>query len=68
MKDEYDFSGAEQGKFYRPVEQLQIPVYLDKEIQEQLCVIAKKTKTSLNDLVNRLLKNDLEIAHTLEVK
>jgi hypothetical protein len=29
MKDEYDFSNAEQGKFYVPVEDIQMPVYLD---------------------------------------
>jgi hypothetical protein len=34
MKDEYDFSGAEQGKFYRPIEELDIPIYLDKEVKE----------------------------------
>lgn len=33
MKKEYDFSSAEQGKFYRPIEKLEIPVYLDKEIK-----------------------------------
>lgn len=27
MKDEYDFTGAEQGKFYRPIEELDIPKY-----------------------------------------
>ena len=31
MKAEYDFTNAEQGKFYRPIEQLDIPVYLDEE-------------------------------------
>ncbi len=25
MKDEYDFTDAEQGKFYRPLEELDIP-------------------------------------------
>jgi len=35
MKDEYDFTGAEQGKFYRPIEELDIPIYLDQE--EFLC-------------------------------
>lgn len=25
MKDEYDFSEAEQGRFYRPIEELDIP-------------------------------------------
>ncbi len=34
MKEEYDFTNAEQGKFYRPIEELEIPIYLDKEIKE----------------------------------
>ena len=29
MKDEYDFSNAERGKFYQPGAQLNIPVYLE---------------------------------------
>lgn len=33
MKKEYDFSKAEQGKFYRPIEEIEIPVYLDKELK-----------------------------------
>ena len=36
MKREYDFSKAIQGKFYRPVENLEIPVYLEKEVKEFL--------------------------------
>jgi hypothetical protein len=28
MRDEYDFSNAEQGKFYRPIKDLEIQVYL----------------------------------------
>ena len=34
MKKEYDFSKAVQGKFYRPIAKLEIPVYLDKEVKE----------------------------------
>jgi hypothetical protein len=33
MEKEYDFFRAEQGKFYRPIEELEIPVYLDKNIE-----------------------------------
>ena len=33
MKKEYDFSKAEQGKFYRPIEKLEVPVYLDNGIK-----------------------------------
>jgi hypothetical protein len=32
MKEEYDFSNAEQGKFYVPVEDIQLPIYLVKDI------------------------------------
>jgi hypothetical protein len=34
MKAEYDFSTAEQGKFYRPIDELEIPVYLDKDVEK----------------------------------
>ncbi len=34
MKEEYDFSEAEQGKLYRPIDELEIPVYLDKEVEK----------------------------------
>jgi hypothetical protein len=28
MKKEYDFTDADQGKFYRPLEELEIPIYI----------------------------------------
>jgi len=30
MKEEYNFTNAEQGKFYVPIEELDIPIYLDR--------------------------------------
>ena len=36
MKKEYDFTNAEQGKFYRPIEELEIPIYLDNDVKEYL--------------------------------
>ena len=36
MKDEYDFSNAEQGKFYVPVEEIQVLIYLDKNEMQLL--------------------------------
>lgn len=47
MKKEYDFSKAEQGKFYRPIEQLEVPVYLDKEIK---AFFGKKAAAKRQDL------------------
>jgi len=34
MKKEYDFSNAEQGRFYRPLRELDIPVRLDKDVKK----------------------------------
>ena len=36
MKEEYDFSNAEQGKFYVLIESVQLPIYLDKDIIQYL--------------------------------
>jgi len=64
MKEEYDFTNAEQGKFYRPIEELDIPIYLDDEVKSYfLQNIKQKTKDfSLNKIVNSLLKQDIEIS------
>ena len=67
MKDEYDFSDAEQGRFYRPIEELEIPVYLDKEIRQLLMqqIQSHKTNLSLSAIVNNLIKQDIEISRQL---
>ncbi len=67
MKDEYDFSGTEQGKYYRPIEELDIPIYLDKEIKEFFIerLKARGQEFSLNQVINSLLRKDIEISNQL---
>jgi len=67
MKDEYDFSNAEQGKFYRPLEELDIPIYLDKELKEFFIknIRSKNQRFSLNEMINSLLKKDIEISNRI---
>jgi len=67
MREEYDFSNAVQGKFYRPIEELDIPIYLDKDIKEFLMSKMKNNSKefSLNSIVNALLKQDIEISKKL---
>ncbi len=64
MKAEYDFNNAEQGKFYRPLEELEIPIYLDQEVKEFFLQKLKIQKQyfSLNKTINSLLKKDIEIS------
>ena len=67
MKDEYDFSNAEQGKFYRPLEELDIPIYLDKEVKDYFIqkIRSKEKPFSINEIINSLLKKDIEISNKL---
>jgi hypothetical protein len=61
MKEEYDFSGAERGKFYRPNVKLIPPVHLEPDVLDYLSQRAQAKGTSLNALVNALLKKDIEL-------
>lgn len=65
MKREYDFSNAERGKFYRPNVQLNLPVYLEPDVQARLSKAARKRKEDVSALVNRILKREIENAEAL---
>lgn len=62
MKKEYDFSNAEQSKFYLPIEEIELPVYLDKDILDFLSQKCQLTQINLQTLVNDLIRKDIEIA------
>jgi hypothetical protein len=61
MKDEYDFSTAERGKFFRDGARLVPPVHLDPEVLDYLSKRASAQGISLSSLVNKLLKKDIEL-------
>ncbi len=61
MKEEYDFSKAKRGKFYRENATLVPPVHLEPEVLQYLQARAEARGTSLSQLVNDLLKNDIEL-------
>lgn len=61
MRDEYDFSKAERGKFFDPEAQHNLPLYLDGEVLDYFTAKAKAKGVDLNTLVNDLLKKDIEL-------
>ena len=61
MKDEYDFSNAGRGKFHRPNLRLIPPVRLEPEVLDFLATRASERGTTVNELVNPLLKKDIEL-------
>ena len=66
MQDEYDFSKAERGKFYRPNATLSLPVYLDEEILAFVQGIAEKRDTDVSTVVNELIRSDMQLAEIVK--
>jgi len=61
MKEEYDFSSAERGRFYHSDAQLNIPVYLDKDVESWFTEKAKLKGVNLQSLINELLRKDISL-------
>jgi hypothetical protein len=64
MRREYNFAGAERGKFFRPELELIPPIHLDASVTSWLATHAESEGKTLNDLVNALLKKDIELIET----
>ncbi|AJQ97863.1 MAG: hypothetical protein H6999_05075 [Hahellaceae bacterium] len=61
MRDEYDFSKGERGKFFNPNAKKNLPVYLEAEVLDYFAEKAKAKGVELNALVNDLLKKDIAL-------
>ena len=66
MKDHYDFSVAERGKFYRADAEFHFPVYLEPDVNDFLARLAEQKKIAVDDLVNDLLRADMDIIQHAE--
>lgn len=63
MEKEYDFSKAEQGKFYRPIEELEVPVYLDKKVRTFFNKKAQEQNVGLGQVINTILLKEIELSN-----
>ena len=61
MKDEYDFKGAERGKFHVKDAILVPPVHLETDVLTFLSARAEARGASLSELVNDLLRADIAL-------
>ena len=66
MKKEYDFSGAQRGRFFRKGLKLNIPVYLNKETYPFVEELAERKKSDISSVVNELLKGDMQLVGMLK--
>jgi hypothetical protein len=61
MPAEIDFSGGTRGKFYRPDTRINLPLYLDADVQDYLVSLARQRGVSFSDLANELLRKEIAI-------
>jgi hypothetical protein len=66
MREEYDFSKGERGKFFRSDVKLNIPIYLDDEVSAFVDKIALKKGVDRSSVVNELLRSDMKIVEVME--
>lgn len=64
LPNEIDFSTGSRGKFFEPAARLNLPVYLEAEVQAWLSARANARGIDLAQLVNELLKKDIELIET----
>ena len=60
MKKEYDFSNGVRGKFYRADAELRLPVYLEPDAAAFLRKIAEDKGTDVQQVVNDLIRRDID--------
>jgi hypothetical protein len=65
MKEEYDFSKAEQGKFYRPIDELEIPVYLDKDVEKFFYQRAAGRDIDLKQVIDTILRKEMDLLRAI---
>jgi hypothetical protein len=66
MKPEYDFSKGERGKFFRPNAELRLPIYLNADVQAYLADRAAEKGIPLGEMVNALLKQEIQIVESVK--
>jgi hypothetical protein len=64
MPAEIDFSKGTRGKFFKPGAVFNLPIYLEADVQTYLAARAKARGVEIGQLVNELLKKDIELIET----
>ena len=66
MKLEYDFSSGVHGKFFKQDAELRLTVYLDSDVQRYLAERAADKGIPLSEMVNTLLKREIQIIESVK--
>ena len=66
MKDVYDFSKGERGKFYFPDAKFTFPIYLEPDVDEFMTRLAEKKEIDVQALVNEWLRTNIKLIQSAQ--
>jgi hypothetical protein len=66
MKEEYDFSKGERGKFHHPDAELSLPIYLEPDVAEFLRKLAEEKEIDIESIVNDWLRRDIGLIESVK--
>ncbi len=65
MREEYDFSKGERGKFYSPDAMLSFPVYLEPDVNDFMNRLADEREVDIQELVNEWLRVNIKLIQSI---
>ncbi len=66
MKTKYDFSKGERGKFYEPKAVFNLPIYLEKDVDEFIRKLADEKGKNVEELVNEWLRSSMQLIQSVQ--
>jgi hypothetical protein len=66
MKESYDFSQGQRGKFYHPNAEFELPIYLDSDIVTFLQNIADAKGTDIQTIANDWIRKNIALIETAQ--
>ncbi len=66
MKAKYDFSKGERGKFYNPKAVFNLPIYLEKDVDNFIRKLADEKGKDPETLVNELLRGNIQLIQSIQ--
>ena len=66
MKAKYNFSKGERGKFYNPKAVFNVPIYLEKDVDDFIRKLADEKGKDPEKLVNELLRGNIQLIQSIQ--
>lgn len=66
MKDKYDFSKGERGKFYNPKAVFKFPLYLEPDVDAYMTKLAERKGVDVQALVNEWLRSNIQLVKSAQ--